>query len=330
MKLNMEEIKLKMKLPVVMAPMFLIANPEMVLNACKAGIIGSFPALNARTEEILDEWMQEINAEVGNYQEENPDKFIAPWAVNFISHRTNKRYAEDLQLIKKHKPPIVITSLGDPSPVAEIVHAYGGIVFSDVINIKFAKKAIEKGADGLVLVASGAGGHGGTYNPFSFVHEVRTFFDGPIMLSGGMTKGRDVLAAELLGADFAYIGSLFIATDESQASKEYKQMVVESSVEDIVYTDAFSGVNANYLKQSIIQNGLDPENLEKKNEADFSSLTNKEVKAWRDIWAAGQGIGAIKDIRSIKKVIEKLETEYIEAEDYVVNKKRSIPLETRS
>lgn len=266
-------------LPVIMAPMFLISNPKMVLNACEAGIIGTFPALNARTGVILEDWMKQINTELREKKKRSPDKNIAPWGINLITHRSNKRYEEDLNLIEKYQPPIVITSLGDPSLVVKIVHKYGGAVFSDVINIKFAKKAIEKGTDGLVLVSNGAGGHGGVLNPIPFLHEVREFWDGPVALAGGLSKGEDVLAVEILGADFAYMGSRFIPSIESSAVAEYKDMIINSSVEDIIYTDAFSGVNANYLIPSIINAGLDPNNLEKKKEINFDKSNNQQAKA---------------------------------------------------
>ncbi|RKQ35707.1 NAD(P)H-dependent flavin oxidoreductase [Oceanobacillus halophilus] len=304
-----EQLKNSVELPVIMAPMFIISNPKMVINACTSGIIGTFPALNARSGEILENWMEEITTELETQKQLHPDQKIAPWGINFIVHKSNKRYVEDLQLIEKYQPPVVITSLGDPSQVVDIVHGYGGVVFSDVINIKFAKKAIEKGADGLVLVASGAGGHGGTYNPIPFVHEVREFFDGPIALSGGMSKGEDILLTEVLGADFAYIGTRFIPSEESLAKDAYKEMIVDSSIEDITYTDAFSGINANYLVPSIINAGLDPSNLQKKEKIDFSQNRN-DVKAWKDIWGAGQGVGPITKIQTVAEIVEELKQDY--------------------
>jgi len=298
-------MKRHLTLPVIMAPMFLISNPKMVINACKAGIIGSFPALNARTTEILDEWMQEINSEVNSTQTDQ-----APWAINFISHKSNKRFEEDLKLIEKHEPPIVITSLGDPSPVVKIVHEYGGIVFSDVINVKFAKKALEKGSDGLILVANGAGGHGGTLNPIAFVHEVRSFFNGPIILGGTMSRGEDILAAQILGADFAYMGTHFIAAEESGASEGYRDMTIKSKIEDIIYTPVFSGIHANYLIPSIIKSGLDPNNLPEKGKIDFSELGNPDIRAWKDIWGAGQGVGGVKKVQSVAAITEALLEQY--------------------
>jgi nitronate monooxygenase len=321
-KTSIEKFKESTTIPVIMAPMFLINDPNMVLRACEAGIIGTFPALNARTNEILEGWFEQITTEWDRIKTANPDKKIAPWGINFISHRSNKRFTEDLQLIKKYQPPLIITSLGDPSPVVEIAHQYGGVVFSDVINVKFAKKAIEKGVDGLVLVCSGAGGHGGTYNPFAFIHEVKTFWDGPVVLAGAMSKGEDILAAEILGADFAYLGSRFIPAKESLASEAYKKMILESRVEDIIYTDAFSGVNANYLIPSIKQVGLDPEKLQRKEKIDFSELGNPNIRAWKDVWSAGQGVGAITQVQSLAEIVAELKQQYEAAKEKIV--KRSV------
>lgn len=321
-KTSIEKFKESTTIPVIMAPMFLINDPNMVLRACEAGIIGTFPALNARTNEILEGWFEQITTEWDRIKTANPDKKIAPWGINFISHRSNKRFTEDLQLIKKYQPPLIITSLGDPSPVVEIAHQYGGVVFSDVINVKFAKKAIEKGVDGLVLVCSGAGGHGGTYSPFAFIHEVKTFWDGPVVLAGAMSKGEDILAAEILGADFAYLGSRFIPAKESLANEAYKKMIIESRVEDIIYTDAFSGVNANYLIPSIKQVGLDPEKLQRKEKIDFSELGNPNIRAWKDVWSAGQGVGAITQVQSLAEIVAQLKQQYEAAKEKIV--KRSV------
>ncbi|MEK6455637.1 nitronate monooxygenase [Caldifermentibacillus hisashii] len=321
-KTTIEKFKESTTIPVIMAPMFLINDPNMVLRACEAGIIGTFPALNARTNEILEGWFEQITTEWDRIKTANPDKKIAPWGINFISHRSNKRFTEDLQLIKKYQPPLIITSLGDPSPVVEIAHQYGGVVFSDVINVKFAKKAIEKGVDGLVLVCSGAGGHGGTYSPFAFIHEVKTFWDGPVVLAGAMSKGEDILAAEILGADFAYLGSRFIPAKESLANEAYKKMIIESRVEDIIYTDAFSGVNANYLIPSIKQVGLDPEKLQRKEKIDFSELGNPNIRAWKDVWSAGQGVGAITQVQSLAEIVAQLKQQYEAAKEKIV--KRSV------
>lgn len=315
---NQATIQLKkgVKLPVILAPMFLISNPKMVLEACEAGIIGTFPALNARTTEDLDNWMTEITEGLEGLKKKNNEE-PASWGVNFISHRSNKRFQEDLSLIEKHQPPLVITSLGDPEPVVQVVKKYGGVVLSDVIDIKFAKKAIEKGSDGLVLVAAGAGGHGGRLNPIAFMHEVRGFFDGPIALSGAMSQGEDILIAETLGADFAYMGTKYIVAKESAASADYQQMVMDSTIEDITYTSAFSGIHANYLTQSIINSGLDPAALPEKGKIDFSELGNPDVRAWRDIWGAGQGVGPIKTQQSVKEITRELEEQYQKAQETI-------------
>jgi nitronate monooxygenase len=311
-------LKESLRLPLFVAPMFLISNPAMVLTACEAGVIGSFPALNARTGDILEEWLKEIKGQWDEWKRKNR-KEPAPWAVNLICHRSNARYEEDLKRIEKYQPPIVITSLGDPGPVAKIVHGYGGVVFSDVINVKFAKKAIEKGTDGLILVAGGAGGHGGTYNPFAFLHEVREFWDGPVVLAGGMARGEDILAAEVLGADFVYMGSRFIPSEESAADEEYKQMVLDASIEDILYTDAFSGVHANFLIPSIVKAGLDPADLQGKGKVDFSEMNGPKRKAWKDIWSAGHGIGAVKKRQSVAEIVAELEAQYRAAKRKIAN-----------
>lgn len=323
MRNKMKELKEQLAIPVIMAPMFLISNPNMVIQACTSGIVGTFPALNARTKEDLEEWMLEIKGELDQFKKGNPDKKVAPWGINFISHKSaamNKRYEEDLLLIEKYQPPIVITSLGDPSPVVEIVHQYGGFVFSDVINVKFAKKALEKGSDGLVLVASGAGGHGGMYNPIAFVHEIRSFFAGPIILSGSMSKGEDILAAEILGADLTYFGTRFITAEESGANEAYKDMIVESSIEDIIYTPAFSGISANYLIPSIVKAGLDPTDLPEKRGISLSGEEDAEIRAWKDILSAGQGVGEIKEVQRVHQIVEELTEQYVAAQKRVVDK----------
>lgn len=305
------QLKDNLSIPAIMAPMFLISNPRMVIQACKSGIIGSFPTLNARTADILEEWMREIKSELGESERANE---YAPWAVNFISHRSfNKRYDEDLRLIEKYQPPIVITSLGDPSPVAKIVHEYGGFVISDVINVKFAKKAIEKGTDGLVLVSGGAGGHAGTLNPFAFIHEIREIWDGPIILSGSISKGEDILAAEVIGADFVYMGTRFLLAEESSTNESYKQMLLESTIEDIIYTQAFSGIHANYLIQSIERLGIDIKQLPKEGKIDYSTLENPNIRAWKDIWGAGHGVGYLSESQSVDKIVEELRDQYNQA-----------------
>ncbi|MFC2949698.1 NAD(P)H-dependent flavin oxidoreductase [Virgibacillus sediminis] len=311
---KIRSLKESMKLPVIMAPMFLISQPKMVVEACVNGIAGTFPALNARTGEDFEKWMDEISTSLEERKKEEPSAKIAPWGINFIVHRSNKRYEEDLKLIGSYQPPIVITSLGDPSPVVEVVHQYGGMVLSDVINPTFARKAIEKGADGLILVSNGAGGHAGVLNPISFLHEVREFFDGPIVLGGGLSKGEDILAAEVLGADFAYMGTRFIPALESGAAEDYKEMIVGSGIEDIIYTDAFSGINANYLIPSIIKAGLDPANLEKKKEVNFNKA-GSDAKAWKDIWGAGHGLGSIRNIQPLAKIVDELEQGYRRASE---------------
>ncbi|OEH55019.1 2-nitropropane dioxygenase [Oceanobacillus sp. E9] len=313
--MQLTDIKNQMTLPIMMAPMFLISNPNMVIRGCESGIIGTFPALNARTTDILDEWMTEINTKLDEKRAVNPNKKIAPWGINFISHSSNKRFYEDLKLIEKHQPPIVITSLGDPSPVVSIVHSYGGMVLSDVINLKFAKKALEKGSDGLILVANGAGGHGGTLNPFAFIQEVRTFFNGPIALAGAISQGEQVLASQILGADFAYIGTHFIATEESGANEEYRQSTIEATSKDILYTPAFSGIPANYLIPSIVKSGLDPKKLPKKEKIDFSELGDPSIRAWKDIWGAGQGVAGTTKVQSIQQVVDELQQQYEQAKN---------------
>ncbi|MEW9673879.1 NAD(P)H-dependent flavin oxidoreductase [Ammoniphilus sp. 3BR4] len=274
-------------LPVIAAPMFLVSSPDMVIEACKAGIVGSFPLLNARTSDVLNDWMERIARELAQAKLDNPHRRVAPWAVNLIVHRSNKRYEEDLELIKKYQPPIVITSLGDPSLAVRLAHEYGGLVFSDVSTLVHARKAAQKGADGLILVCNGAGGHGGTINPIAFMGAVKEFWDGITILAGCISNGRDILAAEALGADFVYMGTRFIAASESFASPEYQRMLMESTLDDLIYTDAFSGINANYLVPSIRQAGLDPDQLEKKASLDFVPSSTSGPKAWKDIWSAG-------------------------------------------
>lgn len=294
----------QLKLPVIVAPMFLVSTVEMVIEACEKGLIGSFPALNARTSEELDKWMEYLNKKV---------KDDAVWAVNFIAHHSNGRYKEDLKLIEKHQPPLVITSLGNPAPVVEIVHKYGGKVFSDVINVFFAKKALKKGADGLILVSSGAGGHGGILNPFAFINEVRSFYDGPLVLAGAISKGKDVLSANIMGANLVYMGTRFIACEESGAVQAYKRMVTDAKAEDILYTDAFSGVHGNYLIPSILKADLDPKSLEKTDEIHFDKTSNQKVKAWKNIWSAGHGVNSVEKNEMMSEIIEELVEEYHKA-----------------
>lgn len=301
----------QLRLPVISAPMFLVSGPELVKNCCLNGVIGSFPAPNARPIEVLDQWMGELNEQLEAEKVKDPNCKIAPWAMNMIVHSSYSRLQDELALIRKHKPPLVITSLGSPKHVVDIVHEYDGLVFSDVSDLKFAKKAAEAGVDGLILVASGAGGHAGQINSFAFVDMVRTFWDGIIVLAGAISTGKSILAAQAAGADLAYMGTRFIVAKESMASDEYREMLVTSTQEDLILTDAFSGVKANMLKPSIVKAGLDPELLVKKDKVDFDDLPKgTNAKAWRDIWSAGHGVGAISQIESVAQIIERLEEEY--------------------
>ncbi|KGP74269.1 NAD(P)H-dependent flavin oxidoreductase [Pontibacillus yanchengensis] len=308
-----ESIAQNLTLPVISAPMFLVSSPALVIESCKAGIIGSFPTLNARTEVDFEQWMDQITTELAEAKEADPSRKIAPWAVNLIVHRTNKRYETDLELIQKYEPPIVITSLGNPSAVVEIVHQYGGLVFSDVATIPHAKKAASTGVDGLILVASGAGGHAGPINSFAFAGAVREFWDGITILAGCISSGRDVLATQALGMDMAYIGTKFISAKESMASDDYKNMLVQSTVEDLINTDAFTGVHANYLKESITKSGINIDDLKSKGSADLSKLNQSDSKAWKDIWSAGQGVDQVHEVESVEEIVDGLEREYSEA-----------------
>ena len=283
-----------LRVPVVAAPLFIISNPDLVIAECKAGIVGSFPSLNARPIEMLDQWLTRITEELDRYNQENPDQPAAPFAVNQIVHRSNDRLWEDVELCVKHKVPIIITSLGARPELNEAIHSYGGIVLHDIINNRFAHKAIEKGADGLIAVAAGAGGHAGTLSPFALIQEIRAWFDGPLLLSGSIANGNAILAAQAMGADLAYIGSPFIATEEANAAAAYKEMIVEGSADDIVYSNLFTGVHGNYLKPSIVASGMDPENLPESDPSQmkFGSGGSSKSKAWKDIWGSGQGIGA--------------------------------------
>jgi len=300
-----------LKLPLIGAPLFIVSGPELVIEQCKAGIIGGFPALNARPKEILDEWLTRITEELKDYQGSNPNTLVAPFAVNQIVHQSNDRLMHDMELCVKHKVPIVITSLRPPAQVVEAVHGYGGLVFHDVINIKHAKKAIDQGVDGIIAVCAGAGGHAGTLSPFALVKEIRAIYDGLIILSGSMSCGQDILAAQCIGADLAYFGTRFIATNEANAVNEYKEMIVASNADDIVYSSLFTGVHGSYLKGSITNAGLDPELLNDgdKQKMNFSSESTKS-KAWKDIWGAGQGVGTMNDISSVKDLVENLFDEY--------------------
>ena len=303
-----------LSLPVIGSPLFIISNPKLVIEQCKAGVVGSMPALNARPAELLDEWLAEITETLAAYNKANPDKPAAPFAINQIVHKSNDRLEHDMQVCAKYKVPVVITSLGARTDVNDAVHGWGGIVLHDIINNAFAHKAVEKGADGLIAVAAGAGGHAGVKSPFSLVQEIRTWFDGPLALSGAMATGGGVLAAQAMGADLAYIGSAFIATEEARASDAYKQAIVDGTSDDIVYSNLFTGVHGNYLKASIRNAGLDPDNLP---ESDPSKMNfgggEGAKKAWKDIWGCGQGIGAIDAVVPAAALVDRLAREYAQA-----------------
>ncbi|WP_349743354.1 NAD(P)H-dependent flavin oxidoreductase [Roseateles cavernae] len=296
-------------LPIIGSPLFIISNPKLVIEQCKAGVVGSMPALNARPAELLDEWLNEITTELAAYNKAHPDKPAAPFAINQIVHKSNDRLEHDMALCAKYKVPIIITSLGAREDVNAAVHAWGGVVLHDIINNKFAKKAIEKGADGLIAVAAGAGGHAGVKSPFALIQEIREWFDGPIALSGAIASGDAVLAAQAMGADFAYIGSAFIATEEARATEAYKQMIVASNSDDIVYSNLFTGVHGNYLRGSIVNAGMDPDKLP---ESDPSAMNfgGDSKKAWKDIWGSGQGIGAVREIVPARALVDRLAREY--------------------
>jgi nitronate monooxygenase len=302
----------RLSVPVVGAPLFIISNPDMVIAQCKAGIVGSFPALNARPAEQLEEWLQRITEELAAWDAVHPGQPAAPFAVNQIVHKSNSRLERDMALTVKYKVPIVITSLGARPDINEAVHSYGGIVLHDIISNFFAKKAIDKGADGLIAVAAGAGGHAGTTSPFALIQEIREWFKGPLLLSGSIATGDAVLAAQAMGADLAYMGSALIATQEARADERYKQMIVDSNSNDIVYSSLFTGVHGNYLRPSIVNAGLDPDALPEGNpsQMDFGALDATGKKAWKDIWGCGQGIGAVKRIEPVEAVVARLRSEY--------------------
>jgi nitronate monooxygenase len=302
----------RLSVPVVGAPLFIISNPDLVIAQCKAGVVGSFPALNARPAEELDKWLTRIIAELAEHDAANPDNLSAPFAVNQIVHNSNDRLMHDVELCVKHEVPVVITSLGARPEVFEAIHSYGGICLHDVINNRFAKKAIEKGADGLICVAAGAGGHAGTLSPMAFIQEVREWFDGPVLLSGAISTGDGVLAAQAMGADLAYLGSAFIATEEANAAEGYKKGIVENASNDIVYTNLFTGVHGNYLRPSIEAAGLDPDDLPESDPSNmnFGSSGSSKQKAWKDIWGSGQGINAVKAVLPAGELVTRLRTEY--------------------
>ena len=301
-----------LRLPVIGSPLFIVSGPELVIAQCKAGVVGSFPALNARPASQLDEWLHQITEELAAHNRDNPERPAAPYAVNQIVHKSNNRLQEDIAICAKWQVPLTITSLGAQVELNDAVHSWGGIVLHDVINDRFAHKAIEKGADGLIPVAAGAGGHAGVTSPFALMREIREWFDGPVALSGSIAHGASVLAAQAMGADFGYIGSAFIATKEANAVDGYKENIVEAKAADIVYSDLFTGVSGNYLRQSIERAGMDPNNLPKGDIStmDFGSGGNSEAKAWKDIWGSGQGIGAVKAVKTVAEFVDQLEAEY--------------------
>ena len=315
-------IKDNLSIPVIGSPLFIISGPELVIAQCKAGIIGSFPALNARPQHVLEEWIVRIKTELAEYKAENPDAKVAPFAVNQICHGSNDRLAEDMATCVKHEVPIIITSLRPPAELVEAAHSYGGLVYHDVINVRHAKKAVEQGVDGLILVCAGAGGHAGALSPFALLREVKEWFDGTVILSGAIGDGHAVAASLALGADFAYMGTRFIATQEANADPEYKKMLEKSAAADIVYSSLFTGVHGNYLKPSISNAGMDPDNLPSadKSSMNFGSGGNTKSKAWKDIWGSGQGIGRIYDSPPVSELVDRIKTEYEQAKEELNSK----------
>ena len=313
----------KLRLPVVGAPLFIVSGPELVIAQCKAGIVGSFPALNARPQSMLGEWLTRIKEELAEYDRENPDSPSAPYAVNQICHASNDRLMDDMQTCVDHEVPIIITSLRPPLEIVEAAHSYGGVVFHDVINVKHAKKAAEQGVDGLILVCAGAGGHAGSLSPFSLVREVKEWFDGTVLLSGSIGDGHSIAGALAMGADLAYLGTRFIATEEANADKGYKDMLIESAADDIVYSSLFTGVNGNYLKPSIAKAGLDPDNLPgaDKSKMNFGYGGNMKTKAWKDICGSGQGIGGITDAPSVDSLVKTMKDQYDQAFNELLEKR---------
>jgi nitronate monooxygenase len=305
----------RLRLPVIGAPLFIVAVPDLVIADCKAGIVGAFPALNARPPELLEQWIVRIKAELADYQAVHPEKKVAPFAVNQICHKSNDRLQHDIDVCVKHEVPVIITSLRPPGELVRAVHGYGGIVLHDVINMRHAMKALSEGVDGLILVCAGAGGHAGTLSPFALTRELREVYDGCIILAGAISNGGAVLAAQAMGADLAYLGTRFVATKEANAVDAYKQMIVDSKAEDIVYSPLFSGIHGNYLRGSIINSGLDPDGLPTadKSTMNFGSEGSTHRKAWKDIWGAGQGVGAIHDIPDVATLVDRIEAEYLAA-----------------
>ena len=318
-------LKNKISVPVVGAPLFIISQPNLVIAQCKAGVVGSFPALNARPQELLSDWIKQIKDELGQYQEDNPDAKVAPYAVNQICHLSNDRLFKDVETCVKHEAPIIITSLRPPEDLVKAAHSYGGLVFHDVISTRHAEKAVQQGVDGLILVCAGAGGHAGALSPFALLRETREWYDGTILLSGSISDGYSVASALAMGADLAYIGTSFIATKESDADDNYKKMLIESSAKDIVYTNYFSGVHGNYLSPSVEKAGMDPSNLPEadKTKMNFNSGGNASAKVWKDIYGSGQGINAIKKTISVDELVSKISIEFREAQKEFIKKASS-------
>ena len=315
-------LKNNLSVPVVGAPLFIISRPNLVIAQCKAGVVGSFPALNARPQELLSDWIKEIKDELGQYQEDNPDAKVAPFAVNQICHLSNDRLFKDVETCVKHEAPIIITSLRPPEDLVKAAHSYGGIVFHDVISTRHAQKAVEQGVDGLILVCAGAGGHAGALSPFALLRETREWYDGTILLSGSISDGYSVASALAMGADLAYIGTSFIATKESEADDNYKKMLIESAAKDIVYTNYFSGVHGNYLSPSVERAGMDPANLPEadKTKMNFNSGGNASAKVWKDIYGSGQGINAIKKTVSVRELVNQISKEFNKAQEEFIKK----------
>ncbi|MEO5670800.1 MAG: nitronate monooxygenase family protein [Ramlibacter sp.] len=315
-----------LSIPVIAAPLFIISNPKLVIEQCKAGVIGSMPALNARPAAQLDEWLHEITETLAAYNRAHPDAPAAPFAINQIVHKSNDRLEHDLEMVVKYKVPVIITSLGARTDLNDAIHSYGGVVLHDIINNVFAHKAVEKGADGLIAVAAGAGGHAGVKSPFALIQEIRQWFDGPVALSGAISTGGAVLAAQAMGADFAYVGSAFIATHEARASDAYKQAIVDGNSDDIVYSSLFTGVHGNYLKPSIRAAGMDPNNLAVSDASamNFGSGGNSDAKAWKDIWGCGQGIGAVSEVASAAALVSRLKREYEAARARLVPQREAV------
>jgi nitronate monooxygenase len=315
-----QELLGQLSLPVIGAPMFILSQPDLVIGQCQSGIVGAFPALNARPPELLDEWLHRIDEELSAHRRQHPGARVAPYAVNQIIHESNDRLTQDLQTCEKHRVPLIITSLRAPTGIAEAVHGWGGRVFHDVVNVRHAQKALEAGVDGLILVAAGAGGHAGTLSPFALLGEARRFFDGPIALAGAITTGRAVLAARAMGADLAYVGTRFIATAEAQAPEGYKQMVVQAKAADVVYTPYFTGVHGNYLRGSITASGLDPDALPHADKASMSFGSARAPKAWKEIWGAGQGVGTIDEVLPVRELVARMRAEYQSARAWLCDR----------